>query len=508
MLARFELADAADRLAKTYSGGMARKLDVAIGLVHRPRVLFLDEPTTGLDPEARAAMWAEISRLCADEQTTILLTTHYLEEADRLADRVAIVDAGRIIVEGTPDELKSELRGDAVQVELAAAAQHAVAVLERVPGLREVSADGTRLRARADSGARAVPGRARRAGRQRHRGRIGDGRPSLAGRRVPAPRRPRVRRGGGGMSTTSAPPASTSQSALDGPRERARQGQSHGLLRHSGFLTARGVRTLLRQPAYLAITLVQPVIWLLLFGQLFRNVVHIPGFSHASGSYLEFITPGVIVMTALFSSGWAGTVYIEDMDRGVMDRLLASPVRRGAMIIGTLAYQSLTTTVQTLIVFGIAFAAGARFDGGPAGVLDRAGRVPDLGGDRVVLEHDCAARSPTGGAHRHQPVHRLAAAVPVLLDHGHPGLPRMGAPCRPVQPGRLGDDGRTLGAVGFAEWGAILPRLGLLLALAVVMGWLATRAFAPTSAPCEPARRAGSARRAIRPRRPPDPATP
>ena len=157
LLVRFDLHDAADRLAKTYSGGMARKLDVAIGLVHRPQVLFLDEPTTGLDPEARAAMWAEISRLCADERTTILLTTHYLEEADQLADRVAIVDAGRVVVEGTPDELKSELRGDTVQVELTAAAARAVPVLERVLGVRDVSADGTRLRARADSGARAVP---------------------------------------------------------------------------------------------------------------------------------------------------------------------------------------------------------------------------------------------------------------------------------------------------------------------------------------------------------------
>jgi ABC-2 type transport system ATP-binding protein len=157
LLERFDLAAAADRLAKTYSGGMARKLDVAIGLVHRPQVLFLDEPTTGLDPEARAAMWAEISRLSADEHMTVLLTTHYLDEADQLADRVAIVDAGRVVVEGTPDELKSELRGDAVHVELAGPAQAAVSLLGRVPGLREVVADGSRLRARADSGARAVP---------------------------------------------------------------------------------------------------------------------------------------------------------------------------------------------------------------------------------------------------------------------------------------------------------------------------------------------------------------
>ena len=91
LLERFGLTDAADRIARTYSGGMQRKLDVAIGLVHRPRVLFLDEPTTGLDPEARADLWAEIERLTRADKLTILLTTHYLEEADRLAGRLAIV---------------------------------------------------------------------------------------------------------------------------------------------------------------------------------------------------------------------------------------------------------------------------------------------------------------------------------------------------------------------------------------------------------------------------------
>ncbi len=157
LLARFDLVSAADRLARTYSGGMARKLDVAIGLVHRPQVLFLDEPTTGLDPEARAQMWAEIERLTVEERTTVLLTTHYLEEADRLAERVAIVDAGRVVVEGTPEQLKSELRGDAVQIELTSASPAALPALARVAGLRQASADGNRLRARADVGARAVP---------------------------------------------------------------------------------------------------------------------------------------------------------------------------------------------------------------------------------------------------------------------------------------------------------------------------------------------------------------
>jgi ABC-2 type transport system ATP-binding protein len=156
---RFGLSDAADRLVRTYSGGMARKLDVAIGLIHRPLVLFLDEPTTGLDPEARAEMWAEIASLAADEQTTVLLTTHYLDEADRLASRLAIVDHGRVVADGTPDELKNELHGDTIHVELASPAQTGAAWqrVERIPGLGGVVVDGSTLRARADLGARAVP---------------------------------------------------------------------------------------------------------------------------------------------------------------------------------------------------------------------------------------------------------------------------------------------------------------------------------------------------------------
>lgn len=109
LLERFGLANAAERQVKTYSGGMQRRLDVAMGLLHRPRVLFLDEPTTGLDPEARAQMWQEIERLAGEEQMTILLTTHYLEEADRLASQLAIVDSGRVVAEGSPEQLKAEL---------------------------------------------------------------------------------------------------------------------------------------------------------------------------------------------------------------------------------------------------------------------------------------------------------------------------------------------------------------------------------------------------------------
>ncbi|HEX3317110.1 MAG TPA: ATP-binding cassette domain-containing protein [Solirubrobacteraceae bacterium] len=158
LLERFGLAEAADRIGRTYSGGMARRLDIAMALVHRPQVLFLDEPTTGLDPEVRADMWREIDRLSGDQGITVLLTTHYLEEADRLAQQLAIVDRGKVVARGTPEELKGDLRGDAVVVELDRVYNGEVGrALEPVDGLREVSVEGTALRARSDDGARAVP---------------------------------------------------------------------------------------------------------------------------------------------------------------------------------------------------------------------------------------------------------------------------------------------------------------------------------------------------------------
>jgi ABC-2 type transport system ATP-binding protein len=154
------ITDAADRIVQGYSGGMRRRLDVALGLVHRPRVLFLDEPTTGLDPEARVAMWEEVGRLARQESLTILLTTHYLEEADELADRLAIVSQGKVVVDGTPGELKARLSGDAVHVELAdGQVDDARQVLERVHAPVETTlADGRTLVSRVPEGGQALPG--------------------------------------------------------------------------------------------------------------------------------------------------------------------------------------------------------------------------------------------------------------------------------------------------------------------------------------------------------------
>jgi ABC-2 type transport system ATP-binding protein len=157
-LERFDLTDAADRLVKTYSGGMQRRMDIAMGLLHRPQVLFLDEPTTGLDPEARVDLWHEIERLAADERMTILLTTHYMEEADKLASALAIIDRGQVVAQGQPDALKRELGGDTIQICVAddggAAARHA---LDRVGGLEDVTLDGSTLRASAPDAGAAIP---------------------------------------------------------------------------------------------------------------------------------------------------------------------------------------------------------------------------------------------------------------------------------------------------------------------------------------------------------------
>jgi ABC-2 type transport system permease protein len=249
------------------------------------------------------------------------------------------------------------------------------------------------------------------------------------------------------------------------------------LVRHSYYLTGRAVRTLLRQPAYAGITLVQPVIWLLLFGALFKSVVRIPGFS-GPGSYLEFLTPGVIIMTALFSSGWAGTVYIEDMNRGVMDRMLASPVRRGAMMISTLAYQGLTTVVQTLIVFAIAFAAGARFSGGPAGIGVTVVASVLISVIIASLSNAVAllVRSQEALIGISQflvlPLQFLSSAI---MDTSlSPDWVQHVARYNPVDWAVVASRESLFSGT---DWGAVWPRLGALVALAIAMAWLGTRAF-------------------------------
>jgi ABC-2 type transport system ATP-binding protein len=156
ILEALELTDAADRTCGTYSGGMRRRLNIGIGMVHRPALLFLDEPTTGLDPQARARMWDEIRNLRATG-TTVFLTTHYLEEADALCDCLAIIDRGRIVAEGSPDELKREIAGDIVTIGVNGHSEQVVGLLRSQSFVREAGLEDGLVRLYVDSGEEAVP---------------------------------------------------------------------------------------------------------------------------------------------------------------------------------------------------------------------------------------------------------------------------------------------------------------------------------------------------------------
>jgi ABC-2 type transport system permease protein len=136
---------------------------------------------------------------------------------------------------------------------------------------------------------------------------------------------------------------------------------------HTSLMTGRQLRALARQPAYLVISLIQPVIWLFLFGSLFRKIVELPGFGTAS--YLDYLVPGVVIMSALSTSMWSGMTVLEEIDRGIMDRFLVLPLHRSAIINASVIMQSLMTTVQSLIIVALGWAAGAHYPGGVAGVI-------------------------------------------------------------------------------------------------------------------------------------------
>jgi len=152
----FQLGEFADRKCQTYSGGQRRRVDIALGIIHSPQVVFLDEPTTGLDPQSRAHLWDEVRRLRA-EGMTVFLTTHYLEEADALCDRVAIIDYGQLVAEGTPDALKREVAGDVVTVGLNGATPRAAQLLDGQPYVRQLEPIDQGLRLYVDAGATAIP---------------------------------------------------------------------------------------------------------------------------------------------------------------------------------------------------------------------------------------------------------------------------------------------------------------------------------------------------------------
>jgi ABC-2 type transport system permease protein len=247
-------------------------------------------------------------------------------------------------------------------------------------------------------------------------------------------------------------------------------------LRHSGHVTLRYLRAFVRQPAWVAISLVQPMIWLLLFGALFRRVVEIPGFG--GGSYIEFLTPGVVVMTAISSAGWSGMAFVDDMHSGVLDRFLVSPVWRGALNVGSLAYGSLTIAVQALVIVGVGLVAGAHFPNGVAGVAVLVVVACLLGAVFAALSNALALVV-------RQRETLIAAVTSVLLPLTFLSSAFMQQALVPAwireiarfNPVNWSAEASRSAAIGHTDWSLVGSRVGLLLALLLVSSWLATRSL-------------------------------
>jgi ABC-2 type transport system permease protein len=246
-------------------------------------------------------------------------------------------------------------------------------------------------------------------------------------------------------------------------------------VRQSWQVFLRGVRVLRRQPAYLLMTLVQPVIWLLLFGALFKSVSDIPGFK---GSYIDLLTPGVIVMLAVFSAGWSGMGFVEDIQGGVMDRMLATSVWRGALNAGTVAYAAFTVVIQTVLIVVLALIVGADFRGGALGVV----MMLVVAG---LLAAICACLSNAIGLTARQRESVIGAVTFVQLpltflstslmqQNLLPGWIQTVARFNPVNWAVVA---ARSAAMQRTDWGVLGSRVGLLVALLVVAWALTSRAF-------------------------------
>jgi ABC-2 type transport system permease protein len=245
---------------------------------------------------------------------------------------------------------------------------------------------------------------------------------------------------------------------------------------HSWYLTLRLLRVRMRQPWYIAVTLVQPIIWLLLFGALFRRVVELPGFGAAS--YLDFLTPGIVVMTALFAAGWSGMGIIEDLNAGVMDRFLVAPARRAGLIIGRIADMSVVLLVQSLIIVAIGLALGASYDGGVVGIAVLVGASVLLGAAFSSLSNALALL-----ARREETLIAMVQFIVLPATFLSAGLmssammPSWMADAARFNPVNWAVEAGRSALAATPDWGVVLSRCGLLLALALACAWLSTLAF-------------------------------
>jgi ABC-2 type transport system ATP-binding protein len=389
LLERFDLADAADRPARTYSGGMRRRLDLASSLLTRPQMLFLDEPTTGLDPRSRNQIWAVVRELVR-EGTTLLLTTQYLEEADELADRIAVIDHGRVIAEGTGAELKEQIGGQLLEVELVSAGvrDEAEAVLRGVgcgepepeerPDRFTVPAPRDGLELIEDA-----------AGALREAGIA----VSYLGLRGPT-------LDDVFLQLTGAPPSEDGDQPQ--PRESPEPGPAPAavtaparpkrpLLRlhlptaaelRSGWtdtivVTGRNLRHFIRQPQLLIFSTIQPVMFVLLFTYVFGGAVK--GALPHGVKYIDFLLPGIFVQSVAFRATQTAIGLAEDLERGVIDRFRSMPMTRSAVLIG----RTTADLVRNVLIIGlmtiVGYLIGFRFHAGVLNALACIGVVSAFG---------------------------------------------------------------------------------------------------------------------------------
>ena len=379
LLERFDLADAADRPARTYSGGMRRRLDLASSLTTEPRILFLDEPTTGLDPRSRNAIWAIVRELIRDG-TTVLLTTQYLEEADELADRIAVIDHGRVIAEGTGNELKDRVGGHLLEVELVNAGQREQACVALAAiGCSDPEPDERRDRvvvpAPAEDGLEMIEVAAsalRRAGIGVSD--LGLRRPTLDDVFLQLTGAP-PSENGAGPETNGGPPAAAAATAVAVPPERQRRlrlrAPSWQRLRESasdaGIVTGRNLRHFWRQPQLLIFSTVQPIMFVLLFAYVFGGAIK--GSLPAGVSYIDFLLPGIFVQSVAFRATQTAVGLSQDLERGVVDRFRSMPMARSAVLVG----RTIADLVRNIAIIGlmiiVGYIIGFRFTGGFAGAV-------------------------------------------------------------------------------------------------------------------------------------------
>jgi ABC-2 type transport system permease protein len=241
-------------------------------------------------------------------------------------------------------------------------------------------------------------------------------------------------------------------------------------------MALRDLRNLLRQPWYVALTLMGPMIWLLLYGALFKRIVEIPGFG--GGNYIDYLAPGIVVMSAMMSGGWSGMGVIQDLERGVIDRFLIAPTRRGSMIAGRLAQQAVVTVVQSVIIVLVALALGAHFAGGVAGVAVLIALAVLLGSAFGALSNGIALL-----ARREETV--IAAVQFVQLPLTFLSSVFIAATLAPhwirdiarVNPLEWAAAAGRSALAADVDWGLVASRAGYLAAFAIASAWFATRAF-------------------------------